>query len=54
MVLEVKCSSVLLNVYVDRETYILLTERKSFNTDLFVIEMREIYYVHVYARLLIC
>ena len=36
----------------DKHTGILLTQRKVI-TDLFVIEMKEIY-VHVYTRLLIC
>ena len=36
----------------DRQTDILLTEKKVI-TDLFVIEMKEIY-VHVYTRLLVC
>ena len=36
----------------DRQTDILLTEKKVI-TDLFVIEMKEIY-LHVYTRLLIC
>ena len=40
----------LLKIY--RQTDILLTEKKVI-TDLFVIEMKEIY-VHVYTRLLIC
>ena len=41
-----------LKKYTDRQTDILLTERKVI-TDLFVIEMKEIY-VHVYTRLLVC
>ena len=36
-----------------RQTDILLTEIKII-TDLFVTVIREIYYVHVYARMLVC
>ena len=50
--LYVKYSFALFLNVTDRQTDILLTEKKVI-TDLFVIEMKEIY-VHVYTRLLIC
>ena len=45
---------ILLCVYTDRQTDILLTEIKVI-TDFFVIVIREIYvHVHVYTRMLVC